>query len=87
MEQKQERGKGKRDVEPWGIRHATAEDAAFSGIPADLMDMNSALVPWFPPAPPTLAVYQQGSCDLGGQTPPSPLSQASLHEAQQPLPA
>ena len=45
MEQKQERGKGKRDVEPWGIRHATAEDAAFSGIPADLMDMNSALVP------------------------------------------
>ena len=44
MEQKQERGKGKRDVEPWGIRHATAEDAAFSGIPADLMDIT---LHWF----------------------------------------
>ena len=51
MEQKQERGKGKRDVEPWGIRHAAAEDAAFSGIAANLTDMNSPLVPWSPPTP------------------------------------
>ena len=49
MEQKQERGKGKRDVEPWGIRHATAEDAAFSGIPADLMDIT---LHWFLGSPP-----------------------------------
>lgn len=72
MEQKQERGKGKRDVEPWGIRHAAAEDAAFSGIAANLTDMNSPLVPWSPPRT-TIAVYQLGSCDLGGQTPLPPL--------------
>ena len=51
VEQKQERGKGKKDVEPWGIGHATAGDAAFSGTPANLMDMNSPLVPCHSPHP------------------------------------
>lgn len=71
MEQKQERGKGEKDVKPWGTRHATAEDVAFSGTPANLMDMNSPLVPWSPTT--TIAVYHLGSCDLGGQTPLPPL--------------
>lgn len=79
-----EAGKSQRKKRMWSPGVSDTQqlgDAAFSRTPANLMDMNSPLVP-LPPPPQPLQYHHLGSCDPGGQT--APFSRASPHEAEQP---